>query len=71
MELEVDFEHRLSLIDSTREGKIDFGWMDCHQMSDAFRFEELRSVAWLAAYVHFGRSKLCSRITPHPPVVTQ
>lgn len=44
MELEVDFEHRLSLIDSTREGKIDLGWMDCHQMSDAFRFEELRSV---------------------------
>ena len=44
LELESDFEHRQRLVDSTREGKIDLGWMDCHQMSDAFRYEELQNV---------------------------
>ena len=44
LEISVDGDHRLQLVDNAQDLAIDLGWMDCHQMSDAFRFEELSSI---------------------------
>jgi hypothetical protein len=44
LEIEVYGGHRLRLCDETTSRNMELGWMDCHQMSDAFRFEELSDI---------------------------
>jgi len=44
LEIEVDGGHRLRLLDTASSQTMELGWMDCHHMSDAFRFEELEGI---------------------------
>ena len=44
LEIDIDGGHQLQLLDATSSQTMKLGWMDCHQMSDAFRLEELDDI---------------------------
>lgn len=44
LEFEIDAGHRVLLCDGSSGEKLLLGWMDPHQMSDAFRYEEIDAI---------------------------
>jgi hypothetical protein len=72
LEIRLDWDgHHLWLMDGETGASAELGWMNGHQMSDAFRFEELEPVCTASSMRPLWQVQLllCQYITPTPDSV--